>query len=60
MVKDITESSPGVNDVWVNHNIEVYFADQTGTSNDPKLVITYSLSSGTVANIPTLLTLGVG
>jgi hypothetical protein len=35
-------------------------ADDTSGTKDPKLVITYSLSSGTVANIPTLLTLGVG
>lgn len=40
--------------------LEVYFADQTGTSNDPKLTITYTLAGGGSSPIPTLLLMGAG
>lgn len=36
------------------------FADQTGTTQDPKLVVTHSASAGAVFPHPTLLTLGLG
>ena len=37
-----------------------YTADQAGTTNDPKLVVTHAVAVAAAAVIPTLLTLGVG
>jgi len=47
---DVTNSAPS----WVayaNSKISAYFSDQTGTTNDPKLVITYSLPTTFIPRI---------
>ena len=41
------------------YHFQVYFADEAGTTNDPKLVVTYTIG-GVVAVNPTLLTMNVG
>ena len=43
---DVANTAPAlssINDRW--HYLDGYFADETGTANDPKLVVAYSASS---------------
>ena len=55
--RDLSNSAPtGMNDIQ-----HFYFADQAGTTNDPKLVVTHAAAAATSGkNFPTLTLLGVG
>jgi len=49
---DVANSAPAFT-AFASNGIQIYFADQAGTANDPKLVVTYTLPSAAVTGTAT-------